>query len=127
MNVAEFSKRVNISSHTIRYYDKVGLLDDIHRLSSGHRHFQEKDIVWFEFIQRLKDTGMPIKQIREYAELRKKGKATLASRHAMLKAHSSKLSDQIQTQQLHLEKLKDKINFYQSELEKKECLTESKL
>ncbi len=122
MNVAEFSKRVGVSPHTVRYYDKVGLLDDIYRLPSGHRCFQEKDIVWFEFIQRLKETGMPIEQIREYAELRRKGKTTLIARQAILKEHSAILNQKIQTQQQHLEKLNDKINLYQSALEGKTAL-----
>lgn len=117
MNVMEFSKRVCISPHTIRYYDKAGLLDDIKRLPSGHRYFQEKDVAWFEFIQRLKATGMPIREIREYAQLRSKGKETLALRQAILVKHSAKLTQTIQTQQQHLEKLSDKINVYQSALQ----------
>ncbi|GAB2695062.1 MerR family transcriptional regulator [Aliiglaciecola aliphaticivorans] len=122
MNVAEFSKRVGTSPHTIRYYDKAGLFDDIRRLASGHRCFCEKDVVWFEFIQRLKETGMSIGQIRAYAELRRKGKETLASRQAILKEHSYKLNLQIQTQQQHLEKLNEKINLYQCALKGKIAL-----
>lgn len=122
MNVAEFSKRVGTSPHTVRYYDKAGLFDDVHRLASGHRCFREKDIVWFEFIQRLKETGMSIGQIREYAEQRRKGKETLATRQAILKKHAHKLNRQIQTQQQHLENLNEKINLYQCALEGKIAL-----
>lgn len=119
MNVSEFSKYVGINPHTVRYYDKMGLLDDVYRLPSGHRYFQEKDIVWFEFIQRLKETGMPIEQIRIYAALRKEGKTTLSSRQDILKEHSAKLHQKIQTQQQHLVKLNDKINLYQCALDGK--------
>lgn len=119
MNVSEFSKRIGTSAHTIRYYDKAGLLDDVHRLPSGHRYFQEKDITWFKFIQRLKDTGMSIVQIREYASLRKAGDTTLAARQIMLKEHSVKLQHEIKTQQHHLKKLQEKIEFYQSAIDGK--------
>ncbi|WP_288346192.1 MerR family transcriptional regulator [uncultured Pseudoalteromonas sp.] len=119
MNVMEFSKRVGISPHTIRYYDKVGLFNETRRLPNGHRCFQNEDIVWLEFILRLKDTGMTIAEIHKYAELRKKGQKTIAKRQAMLCEHSIKLEQQIKTQQKHLEKLNDKINYYQSLKESK--------
>tara|TARA_R110002050_G_scaffold12999_8_gene41862 strand:+ start:683 stop:1054 length:372 start_codon:yes stop_codon:yes gene_type:complete len=119
MNVAEFSKRVGLSPHTVRYYDKIGLLDDIHRQSNGHRSFSEKDITWIEFVQRLKDTGMSLEKILEYASLRKKGNKTLLQRQKLLTEHSNNLQEQIALQNQHLKKLDEKIQFYQSALEEK--------
>lgn len=55
MNVTEFSKRFGLSPHTVSYYDKIGLLDNLYRLPNGHRSFTEKDVTWIEFVQRLKD------------------------------------------------------------------------
>lgn len=119
MNVTEFSKRVGLNPHTVRYYDKIGLLDDIHRLASGHRSFSEKDVVWIEFVQRLKDTGMSLEKILEYASLRKKGSQILAQRKKLLAEHSSNLKQKISIEKQHLKKLNEKIDFYQSALDGK--------
>lgn len=122
MNVAEFSKRVGLSPHTVRYYDKIGLLDDVHRQSNGHRFFSEKDVKWVEFVQRLKNTGMPLEKILEYALLRKKGSKTLSQRKDLLAEHSVNLQHQIALQNQHLKKLYEKIELYQSAIEGKTSL-----
>lgn len=122
MNVTEFSKRVGLSPHTVRYYDKIGLLDDVHRLSNGHRSFSEKDVTWIEFVQRLKNTGMPLEKILEYALLRKKGSETLAQRKELLAEHSSNLQQRIFLEKQQLKKLCEKIELYQSALEGKTSL-----
>lgn len=119
MNVSEFSKRVGISPHTIRYYDKIGLLDNVHRSPNGHRFFSDKDVVWIMFVQRLKDTGMPIEKILEYASLRKEGASTLLARQQMLSEHSEVLKNKIATEQQHLNKLHEKIELYQKAIEGK--------
>jgi DNA-binding transcriptional MerR regulator len=119
MNVTEFSKRVGLTPHTVRYYDKIGLLDDIYRLPNGHRSFSEKDVMWIEFVQRLKDTGMPLEKILEYASLRKKGSKTLLQRKELLAEHSINIQHQIALQNQHLKKLYEKIELYQSALEGK--------
>lgn len=122
MNVTTFSKRVGLSPHTVRYYDKIGLLDDIHRRPNGHRTFSEKDVTWIQFVQRLKDTGMPLNKILEYASLRKKGSETLLQRKNLLREHSDYLQDQITLHNQHLEKICEKIELYQSALEGKVVL-----
>lgn len=119
MNVTEFSKRVGLSPHTVRYYDKIGLLADIQRLPNGHRSFSEKDVTWIGFVQRLKDTGMPLEKILEYASLRKEGSTTLLQRKELLTEHSSNLQHQISKQKQHLKRLQEKIELYQSALEGK--------
>jgi len=116
MNVSEFSQRVGITPHTVRYYDKLGLIGKVRRLSNGHRTFSEKDIKWVEFVQRLKDTGMPLEKILEYAKLREQGKETLAARKELLITHSLELKKSIFIQQNNLKKLNDKIALYQSAL-----------
>jgi DNA-binding transcriptional MerR regulator len=119
MNVAEFSKRVGLSPHTIRYYDKIGLLSQVHRRPNGHRVFSEKDIKWIEFVQRLKETGMSLEHILSYATLREQGDTTLLARREILIDHSKALKTSIAAQLLHLERLNDKIDLYTSALEGK--------
>jgi DNA-binding transcriptional MerR regulator len=114
VNVKEFSKRAGISPHTVRYYEKIGLLRDIRRLPNGHRDFSEKDIAWIGFVQRLKETGMPLEQIHRYADLREQGESTLEERRQLLENHACALEQSIAEQQRHLDKLREKIALYQS-------------
>jgi DNA-binding transcriptional MerR regulator len=112
MNIKKFSELTNISAYTIRYYEKVGLLKQISRNSSGHRFFTQDDIVWVEFIKRLKDTGMPLNIIRQYAELREDGEQTAELRMQLLQEHTKTLEERIATESFHLNKLKEKIGYY---------------
>jgi DNA-binding transcriptional MerR regulator len=117
MTIQEFSERLGISPHTVRYYEKLGLLTQVRRLSNGHRIFSEDDIVWFSFIRRLKDTGMPLNQILEYARLREKGDVSLLARRQMLEEHASTLHRYLQEQQQHLANLQAKIEAYDELIE----------
>lgn len=114
MNVKEFSRRVGISPHTVRYYEKIGLLRDIRRLPNGHRDFSEKDISWIGFVQRLKETAMPLEQIHHYADLRERGESTLEERQELLERHAAALQESLAEQQRHLDKLREKIALYES-------------
>ena len=60
MNMSEFSGVVGLSSYTLRYYEKIGLLRHVKRSRSGHRVYSDRDVDWVNFIKRLKDTGMPL-------------------------------------------------------------------
>jgi DNA-binding transcriptional MerR regulator len=117
MNIQKFSKMTDISAYTIRYYEKIGLLKNISRNSSGHRWFTEKDIIWIEFIKRLKDTGMPLDNIRKYADLRDAGASTSELRMQILQQHAVMLEDKIVGEQFHLKKLKEKIEHYSEIIE----------
>lgn len=117
MNVSKFAKRVGMSAHTIRYYDKIGLIRNVQRQANGHRAFSEQDVKWVAFVQRLKSTGMSLEAILAYAELREKGHETLLARKEMLVAHSKTLINAISIQQQHLEKLNEKIGLYSAAIE----------
>ena len=112
MNIKKFAELTKLSAYTIRYYEKIGLLRHIRRNSSGHRRFSKDDIVWAEFIQRLKDTGMSLQNIRRYADLREEGEHTAPLRMKLLQDHAKILEGKIATESFHLQKLKEKINFY---------------
>lgn len=119
MNVKEFSKHIGINPHTVRYYEKIGLLRNVQRLPNGHRFFSDKDIQWISFVQRLKETGMPLDQIHQYADLRAQGDSTLLARQRLLEAHAKALEESLAKQQHHLEKLSEKIAFYKSAISTK--------
>ncbi len=125
MNVKEFSARAGISAHTLRYYDRVGVLGRVKRRSNGHRYFNEKDIEWIAFVQRLKDTGMPLMQIQQYAQLREAGESTLQARYELLRVHAEQLEQQLAVQQQHMSKLAQKLRWYDDQLAVLPCVSDS--
>ena len=116
-SIGEFSRLTNLGIHTLRYYEHENLITP-KRNSSNRRCYSDKDLAWIEFIKRLKDTGMPIKEIQRYAELRAEGDLTLNERMEMLTVHRESLNKQIKALQEHMAKLDDKIDFYRQEIER---------
>ena len=116
-SIGEFSKLTNISIYTLRYYEKENLIIP-NRKENGNRCYSEKDVIWIEFIKRLKDTKMPIKEIQKYAALRADGDSTMNERMEMLIKHRIELKEEIAKSNEHLRKLNDKINYYKTEIDK---------
>ena len=116
-SIGEFSRMTNLGIHTLRYYEHENLITP-KRNSSNRRCYSDKDLAWIEFIKRLKDTGMPIKEIQRYAELRAEGDLTLNERMEMLTVHRESLNEQIKVLQEHMANLDDKIDFYRQEIER---------
>ena len=114
-SIGEFSKLTGLSIHTLRYYEYEQLIVPM-RNKNNIRRYSDKDIAWIDFIKRLKDTGMPIKKIKEYAKLRSKGDTTLSKRMEMLIQHYGFLEKQISILQEHKEKLDQKIKYYQVQI-----------
>ena len=109
-----FAAKVGLSAYTLRYYEKIGLLRHIQRRANGHRVYSTKDVDWVGFIRRLKETGMPLERILEYATLREQGSETLKQRQHLLGVHRLQLTAHIAQQQQDLAALEDKINLYKS-------------
>ena len=103
----------------MRYYEKEGIIKP-KLCESGRRNYLESDIKWAEFIIRLKDTGMPIREIKRYARLRAKGNTTLDERLKMLLTHQKNLNAQIAKLTEHQNKLEDKIKYYKNEIAKRD-------
>ncbi len=114
MNIKEFSKISGISSYTLRYYEKIGIFKEIRRNASGHRAFTEEDLLWAEFVNRLKETGMPLEQIKKYALLRQQGESTANARKVLLENHAAVLKKKISEEKRHLNKLEEKIKYYEN-------------
>ena len=112
MNIAEFARRCGLTPHTLRYYERIGLLGSVTRQANGHRSFGPRDVEWVEFLHRLRSTGMGISEMLRYAELRARGDATLAERQAMLVQHADQLAATLRAQQAHLKAVRQKIAIY---------------
>lgn len=114
-SIGEFSRLTGLGIHTLRYYEQEGLVTP-ERNPGNRRRYSDKDLAWIEFVKRLKDTGMPVKEIQRYARLRAEGTVTLQERMDILIAHKEALGEQIGQLQEHMAKLDDKIDFYRQKI-----------
>jgi DNA-binding transcriptional MerR regulator len=105
-----------VSAHTLRYYEKAGLIESVARNAGNQRCYSEANIEWLKFLLRLRETGMPIAQMREYAGLRDEGPQTLAPRLLLLEAHQARLREQITLLRQHEKALAAKIATYRADL-----------
>ena len=113
LTIGELARLSGLSTYTIRFYETEGLLNPASRATNGHRRYRSEDVAWLEFVLRLKKTGMPLAQIRQYAQLRAEGERTLSSRLAMLEQHRQYLDQQLNELNLYANALDEKIRWYQ--------------
>jgi DNA-binding transcriptional MerR regulator len=116
MTVAEAAAEAGVSAHTLRYYERAGLLAGIDRNGAGHRDFTEQDLEWVVMVTRLRATGMPIRAIREYADLVRDGEGNEQQRLALLEAHREWVLEQLASIQRNLELVDYKIGLYRGAL-----------
>lgn len=95
MTIAEAAERSGLSAHTLRYYERIGLIHPVDRGTNGHRRYGRDDLEWLDLLIKLRTTGMPIRQMVEYAELVRQGPKTVARRRAMLEGHRAEITARI--------------------------------
>ncbi|MBI5957261.1 MAG: MerR family transcriptional regulator [Chloroflexi bacterium] len=95
LTIQEVAERTGLSSHTLRYYERIGLIQPVDRASSGHRRYSEQDIGWIEFLKKLRSTGMPIREMKLYADLMWQGEQTAGARRRLLERHRERMLAQI--------------------------------
>jgi DNA-binding transcriptional MerR regulator len=113
--ISEAAQKTGLPPSTIRYYDKEGLLPNIKR-KNGIRVFEDMDLRLMGLLTCLKNTGMPIKRIRDYVELTSKGDDTLQERYEIIKSQRQFVLDQIEQLQYYLEELDFKDWYYNKAL-----------
>lgn len=91
ISIGELSALSGLSVHTLRFYEKAGILQQVGRATNGHRRYRGEEVLWLELVLRLKRTGMPHADIRRYAQLRAQGDGTLQARLVMLQLHQERL------------------------------------
>ncbi|TDD66774.1 MerR family transcriptional regulator [Actinomadura darangshiensis] len=116
LTIAEVAERTGLTAHTLRYYEKAGLIDPVERSASGQRRYAATDLDWIEFLLRLRDTGMSIADMQRFAELRRNGPPTFPDRLALLHEHRAQLARRIRDLQDNAAALDDKITFYETHL-----------
>jgi DNA-binding transcriptional MerR regulator len=117
LTIADASKASGLSAHALRYYERAGLLDPIDRDESGHRRYREEDLGLIRFLTKLRATGMPIREVRRYAEMLKRGDDSNAERLALLEAHREAVLARLEETARNLDLIEWKIDLYREQLE----------
>jgi DNA-binding transcriptional MerR regulator len=113
-SIAQAAARSGLSIDTLRYYERIGLVEPPARDSGGRRDYSDEDLGWLAFLTRLRTTGMPIRMMREYAQLRHRGVGSTARRRQILVEHRAGVRDRIAELRSCLEVLDYKITNYES-------------
>ena len=96
LTVREASEFTGLSAHTLRYYERAGLIEPVARNTGGHRRYAQTDLEHLRFLHCLRDTGMPIHRMQEYAALASQGRVTLEARVELLDSHRRDVQGRIQ-------------------------------
>lgn len=112
MTIAEVSKKYDISSDTLRYYERVGLIPPVPRTSGGIRDYDEASCGWIELMKCLRAAGVQIEALVEYTALAQQGDDTQAQRKMILLEQRQQLEARIAGMQRSLDRLNQKIEWY---------------
>ena len=112
MTISEVSKKYDISTDTLRYYERIGLIPKVEKNKSGNRDFTETDCNWVEFIKCMRGAGISIESLIDYVKLFQEGDSTIKARKQILVEEYEILSEKIKNLQEVQERLKLKIEFY---------------
>lgn len=122
LTIQQVATATGLTEHTLRYYERIGLIHPIDRAGSGHRRYRESDIWWIEFLMKLRNTGMSIQQMQQYAILQRQGDSTLPERVEMLKVHYMQVQEQLECLTEHQKLIRSKIEYYSSVIARAEQL-----
>lgn len=110
LTIQQVAQRTGLSIDTLRYYERIGLIEPIGRAESGHRRYTQQDLNWIDLLLHLRDTGMPRAQMVRFGQLSRQGYSkTLSERRLMLEQHQQNLQQRIQELEQHLTVLQYKI------------------
>lgn len=122
LTIQEVAKATGLTPHTLRYYERIGLIHPINREENTRRCYTVDDVGWIEFLLKLRATGMSIKDMQQYAELQRQGDETLPERVEMLKSLRDKVESHIEEMNEHLKLIHYKIDYYSKVVEEKELV-----
>jgi DNA-binding transcriptional MerR regulator len=115
--IAEAARLTGLTTHTLRYYEQQGLmLDWVERTGATHRRYGAGAIAWIDFLTKLRTTGMPIREMRRYAQLVGAGDGNEAERLALLEEHRERVDANLRALQRNLGEIDAKIAIYEDAL-----------
>lgn len=111
--ISDVAEETGLTAHTLRYYERAGLmLEPVGRTSSSHRRYSDGDVRWVVLLTKLRGTGMPIRQIKQYADLVRAGAGNEERRLALLEEHRTRVLDQLREVERNLQAIDHKIAVY---------------
>lgn len=116
-SISEVAKELNLTTYTLRYYDKEGLMPFVERTPNGTRVFKESDIGALKVIECLKATGMPIKELKHFIDWCTEGDSTLQQRYDMFLERKATVEAQIEELKKTMEIINHKCSYYKTALE----------
>ena len=116
-SIQEVSQKTGLTAHTLRYYEKEGLLSGVERTQGGFRQYTDEDLERLGLICCLKNTGMSIQEIARFVQLTHEGDHTLEERVELLRAHRERVLERMEEMQKHLDKVTWKLNFFSEKLQ----------
>ena len=120
LTIQEVTRATGLSAHTLRYYERIGLIHPIEREENTRRCYTADDLGWIDFLLKLRATGMSIKDMQRYAELQRQGDETLPERVEMLKSLRNKVEAHVDELNEHLKLIYYKIEIYEKIVTEKE-------
>ena len=114
--IQDVSKKTGLSAHTLRYYEKEGLISGIERSQGGFRQYSDEDMEALWLICCLKNTGMPLHEIAQFLALTRQGDQTLGERVELLRVHRENVVQRMAEMQKYLDKVTWKLNFFTDRL-----------
>ncbi len=115
MNIAEVSKKYGLTSDTLRYYERIGLLPPVSRNKSGNRDYSSEDCQRIEFVKCMRSAGLSIETLIKYSSLLAQGDETLKEREELLVRERNSLEERISVMQNTLARLNHKIELYHAD------------
>ena len=115
-SIQDVSNKTGLSTHTLRYYEKEGLISDVERSQGGFRQYTDEDLERLGLIRCLKNTGMSIQEIARFVQLTHEGDHTLEERGELLREHRERVLERMAEMQEHLDKVTWKLNFFSEKL-----------
>ncbi len=112
--IKEMAEKMGVSPHTLRYYEKEGIVPNVDRDENGNRVYREHTIEWLGFIKCLRETGMSIKDLKHFAKLSMGPDTTIPERKEVLYAHREVMEKQLEDTINYLKRINGKIDYYES-------------
>jgi len=114
--IEQAAERTGVSRHALRYYERIGVLATVARGSGGHRRYTDDDLGAIGFVTLLRETGMPIRDVRRFMDLTRGGEGTIPERVALLRGHRDAVRDRLALEQRHLGAIETKVGIYEARL-----------
>lgn len=113
------ARESGLTAHTLRYYEREGIIPPVRRGGNGHRNYTDTDLKWIEYASCLRKLGFSVREIRRYVSLYQKGDAAMVERVALLVAHKEAVDRQLEILERTSAELEGKIALYRSRIRKR--------